>query len=150
MRYILLYRLIFSAIPQAWVCNSSSFNFPSFLLIHLDIIPPGSLLYNSPSIRSVILQLFDIPSGSWLFHFFFDFAPLIPLLGFFRVHLLEDPYDRMFVLSYPYQRVPSFEWYLGSQGGERISKFVFTSLSVLYAKGLEFQLQPLRPSPVGC
>ena len=56
----------------------------------------------------------------------------------------------MFLLPYPYQHVPSFKWYLGSQGGERISKPVFIPLGVLYAKGQEFLLQLLRPSFVGC
>ena len=56
----------------------------------------------------------------------------------------------MFLSTYPYQSVFSFEWHLGSQGGQCISEPVLTPLVVLYAESLEFLLQPLRLSPVGC
>ena len=69
MRCILLYRLIFSAIPQTWVCSFSNLNFPSFLLIHLDRIPPSNLLYNSPSIRAYSFSSLILPPSPASFIF---------------------------------------------------------------------------------
>ena len=140
MPCILLYRLIFSAIPQTWVYSYSNLSFPSFLLIHLDRIPSSGLLYSSPSIRAYSFSFLILPPGPASFIFFFDFTPPIPLPRLSWGCLLEDFDDRMFLLSYPYQHVPSFQWYFGSQGGKCISKPVFAPLSVLYAKGLEFLL----------
>ena len=69
MHCILLYRLIFSAILQTWVCSFSNLSFPSFSLIHLDRIPLGSLLYSSPSIKVYSFSSLILPLGPASFIF---------------------------------------------------------------------------------
>ena len=69
MRCILLYRMIFSMIPQTWACSFSNLSFPSFSLIHLDRIPPGSFLYSSPSFRAYSFSSLILPPGPASFIF---------------------------------------------------------------------------------
>ena len=85
MRCILLYRLIFSAILQTWVCSFSNLSFPSFSLIHLDRIPPGSPLYSSPSIRAYSLSSLILPLGPA--SFIFSSTSLL------QFHYLDSPGD---------------------------------------------------------
>ena len=69
MRCILLYRLIFSMIPQTWACSFSNLSFPSFSLIHLDKIPQRSLLYSSLSIRAYSFSSLILPPSPASFIF---------------------------------------------------------------------------------
>ena len=94
MRCILLYRLIFSAIPRTGVCSFSNLNFPSFSLIHLDRIPPGSLLYNSPSIRAYSFSSLILPLGPASFIF-----SLTSLLQSHYLDSLGDAFWRILMIE---------------------------------------------------
>ena len=94
MRCILLYRLIFSTIPQTWVCSFSNLNFPSFSLIHLDRIPPGSLLYSSPFIRAHSLSFLILPLGPASFIF-----SLTSLLQSHCLDFLGDAFWRILMIE---------------------------------------------------
>ena len=85
MRCILLYRVIFSAIPQTWVCSFSNLSFPSFLSIHLDKIPPGKLLYSSPFIRVYSFSSLILPLGPASFIF--------SLISLLQSHCLDSTGD---------------------------------------------------------
>ena len=85
MRCILLYKLIFSAIPQTWVCSFFNLSFPSFSLIHLDRIPPSSLLYSSPSIKAYSFSSLILPPGPASFIF--------SLTLLLQSHCLDSPGD---------------------------------------------------------
>ena len=82
---ILLYRLIFSAIPQTWVYSFSNLSIPSFSLIHLDRIPPSSVLYSSPFIRAYSLSSLILPRGPASFIF--------SLTLLLQSHCLDSPRD---------------------------------------------------------
>ena len=97
MRCILLYRLIFSAIPQTWVCSYSNLSFPSFSLIHLDRISPGSLLYSSPSIRAYSFNSLILPPGRASFSF-----SLTSLLQFHCLDSLGDAFWRILMIECSY------------------------------------------------
>ena len=94
MRCILLYRPIFFAIPQTWVCSFSSLSFPSFSLIHLDRIPLGSLLYSSLSIRAYSLNSLILSLGPTSFIF-----SLTSLLQFYCLDSLGDAFWRILMIE---------------------------------------------------
>ena len=91
MRCILLYRLIFSAIPHTWVFRFSNLSFPSFSLIHLDKIPQGSLLYSSPSIKGYSFNSLILPPGRDSFIF--------SLTSLLQSHCLDSPWDTFWRIS---------------------------------------------------